>query len=75
MDIFDQAQAHDELFRKQALAAQLNKARPGNAPLATQRDCVDCGEPIPAKRLEVNPAAIRCVRCQAKAERDNVDDE
>lgn len=26
--------------------------------------CEDCGEPIPARRLQVWPAARRCVPCQ-----------
>jgi DnaK suppressor protein len=25
--------------------------------------CEDCGEAIPARRLELDPAAIRCVSC------------
>ena len=25
--------------------------------------CEDCGEEIPAKRLELNPTAVRCVSC------------
>jgi RNA polymerase-binding transcription factor len=27
--------------------------------------CEECGEPIPAERLEVRPAASSCVRCAA----------
>lgn len=27
--------------------------------------CVDCGQPIPAARLEARPAASRCVACAA----------
>lgn len=30
--------------------------------------CVDCGEPIPDKRLEALPASARCMDCQRKAE-------
>ena len=26
--------------------------------------CVDCEEPIKAERLDLNPAAARCIRCQ-----------
>jgi len=25
--------------------------------------CVECGEEIPQKRLELNPAAALCIRC------------
>ncbi len=31
--------------------------------------CVDCGSGIPFARLEVQPAALRCVRCQSVIER------
>ncbi|MBM3222160.1 MAG: TraR/DksA family transcriptional regulator [Candidatus Rokubacteria bacterium] len=31
--------------------------------------CVECEEPIAAKRLKVLPFATRCVECQAKSER------
>lgn len=33
-------------------------------------DCVDCGEPIAAARLEAEPTAIRCIRDQEKWERE-----
>jgi DnaK suppressor protein len=32
-------------------------------------DCVDCGEPIPPSRLQVQPAALRCAACQSLFER------
>jgi DnaK suppressor protein len=35
---------------------------------ATYGDCETCAEPIPLKRLLVQPAAARCARCQAKFE-------
>lgn len=35
----------------------------------TYGECTDCGEQINPKRLEVNPAAERCVNCQEKFER------
>ena len=31
--------------------------------------CIDCGEDIPAARLQAQPFAIRCVECQERAER------
>jgi RNA polymerase-binding protein DksA len=31
-------------------------------------DCVDCGEPIPFTRLQVQPAAQRCAACQSAYE-------
>ncbi|MFL6051661.1 MAG: TraR/DksA family transcriptional regulator [Actinoallomurus sp.] len=46
--------------RAEVLAA-LARARAG-----TYGKCVDCGQPVPASRLEARPAAARCVACQAK---------
>lgn len=31
--------------------------------------CVDCGEEIPAARLDADPGAARCLRCQSRLER------
>ncbi len=31
--------------------------------------CIDCGEPIPAPRLQAQPFAIRCIACQERRER------
>lgn len=33
------------------------------------RECEDCGEEIPALRLEVKPDARTCIDCQHQAER------
>lgn len=30
--------------------------------------CIDCSEAIPRARLEAQPAALRCARCQEQAE-------
>jgi RNA polymerase-binding transcription factor DksA len=35
----------------------------------TYGTCVACGDPIPAERLEIVPAADRCVACQADRDR------
>ncbi|MGI9186661.1 MAG: TraR/DksA family transcriptional regulator [Gaiellales bacterium] len=35
----------------------------------TYGSCVDCGQPIPDKRLEALPASARCIECQSKSER------
>ena len=32
-------------------------------------NCLDCGTDIDYRRLRVNPAAIRCIRCQARFEK------
>lgn len=33
------------------------------------RDCLDCGLPISAERLQANPDATRCVRCESERSR------
>jgi DnaK suppressor protein len=32
-------------------------------------ECIDCGEPVPFGRLELEPQALRCVACEAVLER------
>jgi DnaK suppressor protein len=32
-------------------------------------NCLDCGTDIDYRRLRVNPAAIRCIRCQTRFEK------
>jgi DnaK suppressor protein len=36
----------------------------------TYGTCADCGSPIPEGRLDARPEAARCVKCQAKRDRD-----
>lgn len=33
--------------------------------------CIDCGNQVAAERLEVNPAAERCIDCQTKYEKEH----
>lgn len=35
----------------------------------TYGQCVDCGAPVPERRLEARPEAARCVSCQASHDR------
>jgi RNA polymerase-binding transcription factor len=35
----------------------------------TYGECIDCGEPIPEARLEVNATARRCAACQERHEK------
>ncbi|MGH8709442.1 MAG: TraR/DksA family transcriptional regulator [Burkholderiales bacterium] len=35
----------------------------------TYGECIECREPIPPARLEVNPTARRCAACQARHEK------
>jgi len=50
-----------DALRDQRRAAALDA--PGN------EICADCGESIPEERRHALPSAIRCVECQAWAER------
>jgi len=74
----EDAQALSEML--QVLASQRNR---GQAELVGRIDkalarlaaepedfglCQDCEEPIPARRLEAMPWAVRCAPCQAKVE-------
>ncbi len=49
-----------ELQRITAALRRLDKGEFG--------DCQDCGEPIDVRRLEMDPAAILCIRCATARE-------
>jgi phage/conjugal plasmid C-4 type zinc finger TraR family protein len=72
VDIFDQAQERDALFRETALKEHFKKSHsPLPSPLkgeVKKRNCKDCGEPIPKKRLKAKPGAERCIGCQTNYE-------
>lgn len=57
-DLTDQ-QRDDALAAGAATRAALFRAKPPAA-----RDCIDCGDPIPAERLAAVPGTARCVQCQ-----------
>lgn len=66
MDAADRAQGDQDAELAEHLAAQARRAAldlPGN------ELCADCGEQIPHERRRALPSAIRCVSCQAFAER------
>jgi len=55
-----------ELDEYRNIEIALNKIEDG-----TYGACIDCGEPIPDKRLKLYPNAARCLQCQeAVEERD-----
>ncbi len=69
----DAGQATEE---RSELLAQLETARQRvhaiDTALSSMDDgtygtCVDCGDTIPAERLEVRPLSVRCVRCAEAA--------
>jgi phage/conjugal plasmid C-4 type zinc finger TraR family protein len=41
------------------------------AETVTERDCCDCGDPIPVARMKAAPWTIRCVECQQEFEGKN----
>ncbi|MEW6582825.1 MAG: TraR/DksA C4-type zinc finger protein [Actinomycetota bacterium] len=66
------AEAREGDLRVQLRAAeQLERIRLAREALAAGRYglCVDCGAPIPERRLEALPDALRCVPCQSRADR------
>lgn len=77
-DVRDTKDAADQLSNLEVNAAQRQRDSDELALVeaALQRfdakaygDCIDCAEPIPLSRLQVQPAALRCAGCQAAFER------
>ena len=75
MDDLDRAKEQETQHRKQSLAAQLATPdhSPGEKPiiLGDEICCIDCYYPIPEKRLEAKPDAVRCVDCKEVWEKKN----
>lgn len=69
-DQFDRAQELEERFRDDALHHQLNHrcTEQPDEDEGGNRYCLSCGELIPQDRIEAQPNAVRCVRCQARKE-------
>lgn len=70
MDDIDHAQDH-AMRQAEAILADVrarNAAAASSPDRPALRTCVDCPDPIEARRLVANPAAIRCTACQAEAE-------
>jgi len=66
VDAADYAQDREGEYLADRLAAQARAAGLG----ARGTDiCADCGEEIPAERRAALPSAVRCINCQAWAER------
>ena len=66
VDIVDRAQDREAAFVADTLESQ-QRAAALDAPGA--EICADCHEQIPLERRQALPSAIRCVNCQAWAER------
>jgi phage/conjugal plasmid C-4 type zinc finger TraR family protein len=72
MDDADRAEIEIERAMDLNLAKLRERAQPVGPPRLGAdgaRLCLGCGEPICARRLAAAPAAVRCVGCQADAER------
>lgn len=71
MDIFDQAQELERLDRETALLrARAALHREGPEWIDGRPCCRECGEPIPARRLEALPGVGLCRACQEERERE-----
>lgn len=59
----DSLSAIEDTARREIVAihAALNRIK-----LGTYGICADCGEEIPAKRLDAVPTALRCMACESK---------
>ena len=68
MDIADQAQDSEAVYRRVALAR--GRTRPMGRQLVIDGcvRCAECGEPIPAARLTAVPGVALCRDCQEDAE-------
>lgn len=64
LNLFDINRDADELRRIEAAMLRLKQGRFG--------ECIDCGQEIPLERLEAEPTAARCVKCQELHEKTYV---
>jgi len=71
-DFCDLGSDREERMRVEAISRALASRPLHPADLAMDEDgriiCTDCGEPIPAARLEASPHALRCIGCQTEME-------
>ncbi|PLP96023.1 conjugal transfer protein TraR [Pseudomonas sp. FFUP_PS_473] len=67
MEVNDMASEVEEVFREQALAAQL--AAQGNHGGMSATHCEHCGEAIPEARRLALPGVVLCVPCKEHVER------
>jgi DnaK suppressor protein len=66
VDTIDHAQEREAAYHAEKLEQQLRAAK---LDAAGNEICADCGDPIPLERRRAMPSAIRCIVCQAWAER------
>jgi RNA polymerase-binding transcription factor DksA len=65
-DAFEQAAALQERMNEAGLAEVRRAVAPEYHPDFDGKHCIDCGDDIPPKRLEMR--RIRCVGCQSRLE-------
>ncbi|HVB75154.1 MAG TPA: TraR/DksA C4-type zinc finger protein [Ktedonobacteraceae bacterium] len=71
VDFLEMQQEQSIQVNEQALLTEVNQALQ-RIEQGTYGQCVDCGRPIPEKRLEAIPWAARDVACEAKLEQRNL---
>lgn len=69
-DDFDRAQEREQIERDDAILRARLEGRRDRASVG-RRDCLDCGEEIPAERRSAVPGATRCAPHQSIVDRDN----
>jgi DnaK suppressor protein len=74
MDMIDRAQAHEDIFHREALhrrqySREVDRAEEEALYIGGRRRCLDCEETISEARLRANPGAVRCVPCQGEKEK------
>jgi DnaK suppressor protein len=71
IDFLETQQEQATLVNEQALLTQVNQALE-RIELGTYGICVNCGKPIPEKRLEALPWAALDVKCEEELEQRNL---
>ena len=71
VDFLETQQEQSLLVNQQALLTEVEQALE-RIEQGTYGMCVDCGQPIPERRLEAIPWAARDVKCEEKLEQRNL---
>jgi len=71
VDFLEMNQEQSVLVNEQALLTMVRQALK-RIEQGTYGICVDCGQPIPEKRLEAIPWAARCIKDEEKLEQRNL---
>ena len=71
VDFLETQQEQSLLVNQQALLTEVERALE-RIEQGTYGKCVDCGQPIPERRLEAIPWAARDVKCEEKLEQRNL---